>query len=515
MKSSSLSSFLFYILYSLNIFSQAPPPAIEWQKTLGGSSGDWATSIQQTSDGGFIVAGHSNSNDGDVSGNHGSWDFWVVKLSDLGDLVWQRSFGGSENDIANSVQETSDGGFIVAGYTLSNDGDVTGFHGDRDAWVIKLDVQGDLIWQNALGGSLEDRAYSVQETSDGGFIVAGYSDSNDGDVSGNHGFDDMWVVKLDVLGDLAWQRSFGGSYQDLAFSVQQTSDGGFVVAGYTTSIDGDVMGNNGFQDMWVVKLDVLGDLVWQSSLGGSFGESANSIQETSDGGFVVAGYATSTDGDVTGFHGGQDMWVVKLDGFGDLVWQRSLGGSLIDWANSIQQTSDGGIVVAGYSRSVDGDATVNNGLNDFWVVRMDVLGDLVWQRSLGGSVEDRAGSIQQTSDGGFIVAGYSFSVDGDVTGNHGGQDMWVVKLASVNGIDDVIEDHFSISPNPSNGIFYIELNELHGASLTITEALGKEVLSTKVHEQRTTLDLSQEPKGIYLVNVQTEQGIISRKLVLE
>ncbi|MDD4248563.1 MAG: PKD domain-containing protein, partial [Methanosarcina sp.] len=398
-------------------------------KSLGGSGGEYAQSIQQTSDGGYIVAGDSNSNDGNVTGNHGGSDYWVVKLDTTGNIVWQKSLGGSSYDNAYSIQQTSDGGYIVAGESNSNDGDVTGNHGGFDYWVVKLDTTGNIVWQKSLGGSGGELAESIQQTSDGGYIVAGYSRSTDGDVTGNHGGYDYWVVKLDTTGNIVWQKSLGGSDHDYAYSIQQTSDGGYIVAGDSRSNDGDVTGNHGGYDSWVVKLDTTGNIVWQKCLGGSISDNAYSIQQTSDGGYIVAGYSGSTDGDVTGNHGEFDYWVVKLDTTGNIVWQKSLGGSDDEYAESIQQTSDGGYIVAGESNSNDGDVTGNHGESDYWVVKLDTTGNIVWQKSLGGSDWDDAYSIQQTSDGGYIVAGESDSNDGDVTGNHGGYDYWVVKFA--------------------------------------------------------------------------------------
>ena len=287
---------------------------IEWQKCLGGrdGDGDWAESIQQTSDGGFIVAGWTWSNDGDVSGNHGGSDYWVVKLNSSGRIVWQKCLGGSDDDGASSIQQTSDGGFIVAGVTESNDGDVSGNHGGKDCWVVKLNPSGDIVWQKCLGGSDDDGASSIQQTSDGGFIVAGCTWSNDGDVSGNHGGPDFWVVKLNSSGDIIWQKCLGGSDDDGASSIQQTSDGGFIVTGSTGSNDGDVSGNHSNWDYWVVKLNSSGRIEWQKCLGGSDFDDTYSIQQTSDGGFIVAGYTESNDGDVSGNHGRTDYWVVKL-----------------------------------------------------------------------------------------------------------------------------------------------------------------------------------------------------------
>ncbi|HYV93822.1 MAG TPA: aryl-sulfate sulfotransferase [Chitinophagales bacterium] len=304
-------------------------PAIEWQKSLGGSANDYGNSIQQTTDGGYIVAGSTSSNDGDVSGNNGPGDFWVVKLDGSGSLIWQKCLGGSGGEQAYSIQQTTDGGFIVAGSTQSNDGNVSGNHTvvyapTVDYWVVKLDVDGNLIWQKCLGGFGDDRGQSVEQTSDGGYIVAGYSDSNDGDVSGNHGLEDYWIVKLDSDGNLVWQKALGGSSNEYLQSIQQTTDGGFIVAGRTASNDGDVSGNHGNDDYWIVRLDTAGEIVWQKCLGGSIDDGAHSIQQTIDGGFIVGGSSSSNDSDVTANHGGGDDWIVKLDIVGNIVWQKSL-----------------------------------------------------------------------------------------------------------------------------------------------------------------------------------------------
>jgi len=298
-------------------------PAIEWQKSLGGSSDDYAESIQQTTDGGFIVAGYSSSNNGDVSENHGIYDYWIVKVDADGNLAWQKCLGGSDWDAAYSIQQTTDGGFIVGGYSESNDGDVSGNHGNSDYWIVKLDADGNLAWQKSLGGSGDDFAYSMQQTTDGGFTVAGWSKSNDGDVSGWHegytsyGYptSDYWFVKLDADGNIEWQKCLGGSGYDEAHSVQQTTDGGFIVGGWSYSNDGDVSGHHGasnYPDYWIVKLDANGNLIWQKSLGGSGYDKARSVQQTTDDGFIVAGFSTSNNGDVSGNHGVDDYWIVKL-----------------------------------------------------------------------------------------------------------------------------------------------------------------------------------------------------------
>jgi hypothetical protein len=419
---------LLTICFSFISFGQIP--VIEWEKSLGGSNNESALSIQQTSDGGYIAAGGSSSNDGDVTGSNGAADYWIVKLDATGNMTWQKSLGGSGEDYAHSIKQTTDGGYIVAGQSGSNDGDVTGNHGEHDYWIVKLDSTGNITWQKSLGGSSYDVAHSIQQTSDGGYIVAGESRSNDGDVTGNQGGRDYWIVKLDATGNITWQKSLGGYGEDDAHSIKQTTDGGYIVAGGSSSNDGDVTGNQGDMDYWIVKLDATGNITWQKSLGGSSYDvpGFHSIQQTSDGGYIVAGISGSNDGDVTGNHGCRDYWIVKLDATGNITWQKSLGGSYFDGALSIQQTTGGGYIVAGVSESNDGDVTGNQGGRDYWIVKLDNTGNTTWQKSLGGYGFENNTSIQQTTDGGYIVAGSSSSNDGDVTGNHGYSDYWIVKL---------------------------------------------------------------------------------------
>ncbi|MBX2925047.1 MAG: hypothetical protein KF746_22790 [Chitinophagaceae bacterium] len=417
-----------FLFISVNAKTQSP--VIEWQNAFGGSGADVANSVQQANDGGYIVAGHTSSENGDVSGSHGGDDFWVIKLNSSGALQWQKTYGGSDLDYGKAIQQTADGGYIVAGSTLSTDGDVSGNQGAEDFWVVKLDGNGGLQWQKSLGGSGTDVATSIQQANDGGYVVAGYTSSNNGDVSGNHGGSDFWVVKLDGDGALQWQKTLGGSTSDRGNAVQQTTDGGYIVAGQAGSNNGDVTGNHGVFDFWVVKLDADGILQWQKALGGSGGDVAYAVRQSADGGYIVAGYAGSTDGDVTGYHGGVDVWVAKLDANGVLQWQKALGSTQRDEAYAIQQTIEGGYIVAGVTGSVDdGDVSGTHGGSDYWVVKLAADGAMQWQKALGGTVLDRAYSIRQTTGNGFIVAGVAISNNGDVSGNHGLSDFWVVKLA--------------------------------------------------------------------------------------
>jgi hypothetical protein len=458
---------LFLAFINLNAFAQSPN--IQWQRSLGGSFEDVAKCIQQTSEGGYIVAGWTNSNDGDISGGRGDYDHWIVKLNDTGNIEWQRSLGGSFQDEAYAIQQTADGGYIVAGGSASNDGDVSGHRGSLlhpDFWIIKLNDSGDIQWQKSLGGSDLDIATSIQQTFDGGYIVAGRSKSNDYDVSGNHGIDDFWVVKLNDTGAIQWQRSLGGSADEIAYSVKQTLDGGYIIAGNSGSNDGDVSGNHGQGDFWIVKLNDTGGFQWQKCLGGSRGEGANSVSITKDGGYIVAGTTTSADGDVTGFHGGpagiNDFWIVKINDTGSIQWEKALGGTNGDQAQSVRQTEDGGYIIAGASGSNDGDVTVNYGSADCWIVKLDSAGTLIWQKSFGGSKSDFAMDIRQINNG-YVFAGQSSSNDSNVSGHHGTSvypDYWIVKLncnlnaGIISGSDTVcFGAHITLTDTASGGVW--------------------------------------------------------------
>ena len=427
---------------SLSAYSQAP--LIQWQKDFGGSNSESATSIQQTTDGGYIIAGPSQSNDSEVTGNHGASDYWIVKINDTGGIQWEQSFGGNGDDNAYSVKQTLDGGYIVAGGSSTNSisGDVTCNIEEWEYWVVKLSDTGSIEWTGCYGDPSSatsfTKAYAINLTADSGYMLIGQSNENGGEVTGNHGNADYWVIHISSTGALLWEKSYGGSQLDVGESIQQTSDGGYIAAGITNSNDSEVTGNHGGSDYWVIKLDDTGGLQWQKCFGGSGDDLGESVQQTYDGGYIVAGSSNSIDGQVTGNHGGYDYWVIKLDDTGGVQWQTSLGGAGDEDCYSIQQTIDSGYIVAGASDSSSGEVTGTHGQNDFWVVKISKYGNLQWEKALGGSAVDVAASIQQTSDTGFIVAGGTSSTDGDITKNFGIEDFWVVKLSSMCILDSPV-----------------------------------------------------------------------------
>lgn len=433
-----MKAFLSILLLLSSNYTFCQAPETEWQKSYGGTGEDNANWIQQTNDGGYIIAGTTQSADGDVTTNKGLADVWVIKTDAAGAIQWQKSFGGSNYDEAFSVQQTSDGGYIVAGDTYSNNGDVTGNHGVYDYWVVKLDASGSIEWQKTFGGSSFENAYAIQQTTDGGYIVAGAATSNDGDVTGHHGSStssfDYWIVKLDASGNIQWQKVYGGSNNDFANAIQQTSDGGYIIAGASNSNDIDVTGNHGNYDYWIVKLDDEGSIEWQKSFGGSDEDRASSVRQTIDGGYVVAGFSRSNNGDVTGHHGSvgyPDYWILKLDDHGNMQWKKSLGYSSSDYGTCIVQTPDKGYVLTGrayFAGSVYG----FYGDFDYCVIKLDEAGNTTWQKLLGGSLADYSTCIGLTNDGGYIVGGYSYSggIGSDHHGNNSTADYWIVKFGT-------------------------------------------------------------------------------------
>ncbi len=344
--------------------SHNPMSAISFAKTYGGTSYDYAYSVQQTSDGGYIVAGYTGSF------GAGGWDIFLIKTYANGNVQWAKTYGGIDFDFAYSVQQTSDGGYIVAGDTRSFGA------GYYDIFLIKTDANGNVQWAKTYGGTNDDRASSVQQTSDGGYIVAGHT------FSFGAGSYDIFLIKTDANGNVIWAKTYGGTDYDWASSVQQTSDGGYIVAGGTRSF--------GAGDIFLIKTDANGNVIWAKTYGGT---SAYSVQQTSDGGYIVAG--------ATGFGaGGSDIFLIKTDANGNVIWAKTYGGISDDYAHSVQQTSDGGYIVAGHTFSF---GVINV---DIFLIKTDANGNVIWAKTYGGTSWDDASSVQQTSDGGYIVAGY-------------------------------------------------------------------------------------------------------------
>jgi len=409
-------------------------PIITWDKTYGGSGDDWAWSLIQTTDGGYAVAGETSSK------GAGDRDFWVIKLDNKGNMIWDRTYGGSNDDRAYSLIQTTDGGYAVAGSTYSKGA------GDADFWVIKLDNKGNMIWDRTYGGSDFDWAYSLIQTTDGGYAVAGNT------YSKGAGGVDFWVIKLDYQGNMVWDKTFGGRSNDGAGSLSliQTTDGGYAIAGDTFSKGA------GNVDFWVIKLDYQGNMFWDKTFGGRSYDWVRSLIQTTGGGYAVAGSTYSKGA------GNVDFWVIKLDYQGNMFWDKTFGGRSNDGGVSLSliQTTGGGYAIAGLTSSKGA------GEEDFWVIKLDNQGNKVWDRTYGGSDEDGAHSLIQTTDGGYAVAGWTCSKGA------GESDFWVIKL-DVQGkppekIDTQNTGAINLTSTPSSAKVFLDAGQYMGKTpLTI------------------------------------------------
>lgn len=525
--------FLIYFFCLINFLS-AQSPTLEWQKCLGGSDEEDGYYAIPTSDGGCIACGISTSNDGDVSGNHlyydsvsGNWftnlDTWVVKTDALGNIEWQRSLGGSFGEWTGEIIQTSDGGYAIIGTTGSADGDVTFNHGGGDVWLVKLDSNGNVSWQKTYGGPGDEGGSSIVQTVDSGFVFVGFAIEDGGDVAGHHGSlgADFWIVKTDSNGAIEWQKCLGGSGDEGAVSIIMTFTGDFLITGMTSSSDGDVTFNHGGGEYWVVKIDGSGNILWQKTYGGTSIDSPKQIVQSTDSNFFyVIGDTQSNNGDVSNLHGAHpDFWCIKIDTAGSLIWQKTLGSSGTDYGFSVDKTSDGGCVVMGGISAADGDVTVNygNGSLDYWVAKLSSQGQLQWQKSLGGSSNDLGRCVKQTPDGGFILNGYSVSNNIDVTNNHSIYgDYWLVKLSGLNGIE---QNHYLyntiITPNPSNGIFNFANFSSAPKNILINDVSGRLVFKTTNQSTSFAIDISSQPPGIYFVKVIQNNNVTVQKIIIQ
>lgn len=415
--------------------AQAQLPPQQWARKYGGDQVDIPFAIKFTTDGGTIVAGYTDSRGGDVSPqpNREYWDLWVIKLDRCGNIQWERSFGGTNYESARDVVQTADGGYIVAGETSSTDGGVVaGYGGTKDIWILKLDAEGALLWQKRYGGSGLDIANHIHLLPDGTFLLTASSSSNDGNITGNHGtagYTDGVLMKLDAAGNLLWSKCFGGSKNEELLDIE-IINGRTYLAGYANSTDGDIPPQQQNYDVWLLALDANGNKIFSKVYGGSQNDVAYSMTMGNNGSLTLAGYTTSNDGMVSGARGSQDYWVININpANGNLNWQKVTGGSGADYANSVITDADGGYLVGGISYSDDADVSNPLGEGDYWVVKLNAAGNVSWDQNIGGGGNDHLRSlIYQPSVKEYFLCGDSDSGGGDFSGGQGETDFGIIKL---------------------------------------------------------------------------------------
>ncbi|MEM6684750.1 MAG: hypothetical protein AAF617_03050 [Bacteroidota bacterium] len=417
---------------------------IDWATTLGGTQEDTAQDITMTADGGFAIVGFTESIDGDITDNTSEQNnYWVARLDADGNVLWSKTYGGTADDRGEAIKATADDGFIITGYSRSADEDVSTNSGFYDQWIVKLDAAGNIQWEKSFGYSGSDQAFDIMQTSDGGYFTTGFLDitasggqgdfgrpaSNEDTVTLEHGVGEYWCHKLDANGNIVWSRYFGGTDNDRSYTTLETDDANFIIAGSSESDDFDITNSQGSYDFWVVKLSNTGDLIWQKSYGGSGIDIGYDITKTNDGNYIVVGDTRSNDGNVSNLKGSADFWVIKIsDTDGALLWERTYGGTDFESARGVTQLQDGGFAIVGSAKSDNVDLNSNYGQNDFWVIKISESGNITWEKNFGGSQLDIAFAIVETNDKKLVIAGSTQSNDGDIIQNKGSKDALIIKI---------------------------------------------------------------------------------------
>ena len=414
---------------ALYFFLSADAPDTLWTRTYGGNEDDVGYSVLQTSDGGFIVAGYTKPYGADWE------DVYLIRTNAHGDTLWTRTYGGAGGDKGYSVRQTNDSGYIIVGSSCSFGAD------DEDVYLIRSNSNGDTLWTKTYGDTLSNNlGYSIQQTDDGGFIIAGATWPSPA-------LSDVYVIRTDANGDTVWTKTYGGLTslsQDDGRSVLQVSDGGFIIAGST--IDEDSTGTYNFWYVYLIRTDLNGDTVWTKTHGGDFIAIGSSIHQTIDDGFIITGRADTSD-----VHDA-NVYLIYANSYGDTIWTKTYGGTGYDEGKSVLYTSNNGYIIVG--------RTMSFGAGDFdvYIIRINMNGDTLWTKTIGGTEEDIGASIQQTSDNGYIIAGHTKSFGA------GGNDVYLIRIEPEVGIQDLPEN---VSKQNNFTVFYNHANNLVSIRYTI------------------------------------------------
>jgi hypothetical protein len=528
MKRNILSSL---VLAFITISLYAQDLNIIWQNTIGGSEQDILYGMDKTLDGGYIIGGRSESEiSGDKTiANHGNGtgDFWVLKLDANGNILWQNSIGGTLDDHLYSLTSTADGGYLLGGLSNSNiSGDKTeNCMGDSDFWVVKIDNNGNVVWDNTIGGDDYDSLSSLKQTPDGGYILGGFSNSNiSGDKTENSMNGDIWIVKLNSNGIVEWDNTIGGDSGDGLNQISITNDGGYIIGAESNSnISGDKTEDafDASGDYWILKLDASGNIQWQNTIGGTGYDSIESISQTSDGGYILSGFSDSPiSGDKTENSNSFDAWVLKLDSSGDIEWQNTIGGNDYDLGGEIIETIDGGYILGCTSNSnISDDKDENSiGENDFWIVKLNINGIIEGQNTIGGTIQDSSSSVIQNTDGTYIVSGISNSnISGDKTENsQGDYDYWVLKLDNILSIkENPCSSAITLYPNPTKNTLQLNTQDKTIDQINIYTVTGSKVLQLDVDTISPSIDVSSLALGVYYVQLYSGKNVALKKFVKE
>lgn len=505
---------LVFFLGSMHLFSQD----ILWEKSIGGKHADYLFDAVPTADYGFLLAGSSLSakTGKKTDANKGDLDYWLWKMNEKGDMEWQKSFGGSGSDLLQRIELTNDGGFILVGTSNSpkGEGKKEDSRGQEDIWLLKLDAKGVEEWQKTIGGSSQEMVQDVHQTADGGYIIGGSSAS---EISGekeasSRGAMDYWIIKLDRKGKIQWQQTYGGLYNDFLKSIVQTHDGGYIVGGYSNSPEsGDKIERNyGIGDYWVLKLDKSGNLEWQKTLGGDKDDQLATLIQTKDGDFILGGNSNSgvSEAKSKSNRTGTDFWVIKLNKEGEEIWQETYHFGKADILTSIVENDDKTLLIAGFAKSeVTGTKkTDKEDINDYAFIKVKEDGEEIFKRTVGSNGEEIMRKVIITRDGGYLLTGTSSGkVSRDKKSAVGSQDFWVVKLKDKNKLK---EDKVAIEaiPNPTAQYTNVIIGyEYEKGTCSVFDLAGRQLQSFDIAKERTIpVDLGGLPEGIYVIEIRTD-----------
>lgn len=515
MKRNILSS-LVLALITISIYAQ--DPNILWQRTIGGSEDEHVTIAIETTDGGFIIGGYSNSNiSGEKTENsRGGKDYWVLKFDSSGNIEWQKTIGGDQDDTLNDLKQTQDGGYILAGSSVSGiSGEKTEpSRGNMDYWVLKLSATGNIEWQKTFGGDAVDIALDIVQIPDGSYILAGNSQSG---ISGdrtinNSGNQDIWTLKLDSNGNIEWQKAF--SFVDIFYcqGIDYTDDGGYII------------GSSDSQTIYsALKVSSTGNFQWQKFYSG-LGPTTfmTNIKKTSDSGYILTGFSDTNAGGAKSEDsmGNFDYWILKIDQNGEKEWDNTIGGLYGEGCYNTLESTEGGYFVTGFSSSnTTGDKTEDsNGLADYWIIKLNDLGIVEWQNTMGGENDESFPKSCQLIDGSYIVAGKSDSnISGDKTENsRGGQDFWIVKHAQTLGLEEnPFATAITLYPNPVENILQINTQDKTIDQVNIYTITGSKVLQLDIDTISPTVDVSSLAAGVYYVQLYSGKNVGLKKFVKE
>jgi hypothetical protein len=450
-------------------------------------------------------------------------DWWVVKTDASGNILWQKSYGGSSDDLLDGIAIDANGGYILTGFTNSGDGEISGYHGGGDGWIVKIDDTGHIVWDSVMGSSGFDFFNGVLNTPDSGYLVAGSSGAWNGNVPYSYGSNDVWVIKFTKTGALAWNKVYGGTGADYGFNPTLTADGGYIITGVTAG-GGMVAGfYGGYGDAWLLKLNDTGGMEWNKNYGGSGYENALWAVQMSNGHYLVSASTNSNNHEVSGNHGGYDCWIYSVDDTGAFLWGKCYGGAGNEGTGiNIVPTYDSGFIFESYTSQLSGEVTAEThstiGATDFWVVKINDNGAIVWENAFGGSGADSAVYIIQTADSGYAVTGASTSNNYDVSGNHGNEDYWLLKLKKdlpLRVAPVEADPAIQVYPTLTNGLVYVVLPQGYEQStLSLTDMTGR-IINTAIGGTpgKRSVQINNLPEGMYLLSVQQGGRVSSYKVI--